>query len=261
MKRKQVLVTVAVAAVVAVVSFVLGWASGPDSAARIVPRTAEEWSAAAAWATFFAAVAAAWFALRQVTQAREASIAQAQPHVVAYLEQDPDIPWAVDIVIGNFGPTAARDVTVTTDVPVRTTGESGSGPETVALPKRFSTLAPGQRWRTMWDWSPSRRDDPALTLEDQVTFTYTGVESRKRLVERSELDWTMVSSRTFADKKTIHHAAKELLEVRKILDRQERAQRQRARRQAPQPGPGRAPFAPKPTGGFVTQMYRRLTGR
>ncbi|MBM7820119.1 hypothetical protein JOE63_002596 [Cellulosimicrobium cellulans] len=210
MERKHWVIGSLVVVIVAVAAYIMGWVSGPDSPAHVVPRSHEEWTAAAAWVAVFVAVAAAVFAGVQALEARRIRIDQAQPHVVAYLEQDPDIPSAVNIVIANFGATAARDVAVTADGPIRGTLGLGGGPgvKAVPLPKEFSTLAPGQKWRTFWDWAPDRSTHPELENEKRVTltFTYGGVAGSKPR-EESTLDWSVIDARTYGSKKTMHHAA------------------------------------------------------
>ncbi|MBM7820118.1 hypothetical protein JOE63_002595 [Cellulosimicrobium cellulans] len=214
--------TVALVMIVAVASFAAGYAASPASPAHLLAHTAEEWAALAAWVTIAVAVLAALFALEQAREARRIRIEQAQPQVVAYLEQDPDIPEAIEIVIANFGTTAVRDVKVTTSTPLRSTPgyRRGDAPEALAIPTRFATLAPGQQWRTIWDWGPQRAKHDQLAEENQVTFTfdYVGVDG-KPIRSQFDLDWADIQGRLWAKKKSLHHVAAELAGINTTMRR------------------------------------------
>jgi hypothetical protein len=88
----------------------------------------------------------------------------------------------------------------------------------VDIPKEFSTLAPGQQWRTFWDWSPARAKHPALKDEKRVTltFTYLGV-NKEELTEESTLDWATVEGRMFGEKRTMHHAAQAIIRIANVV--------------------------------------------
>ncbi len=259
MERKHWVVGWVVVVVVAAVAYAAGYASGPDSPAHMVPRTADEWTALAAWLALAAALAAAWFAKGQADEARKIRIEQAQPEVVAYLEQDPDIQSAVEIVIANLGATSAHDVVVTTKGAVRAVSAPGpeAPPDHVQIPDRFSTLAPGQRWRTMWDWAPDRMNHLELVHELQATlcFDYLGVD-KKPIHHEFVLDWSQVQVRTFAEKKTVHHLTREVAKLRQTIERRDR--------QSPMALPGPEPVAPAagmPDGrGPVARLYARILG-
>ncbi|MFF2267058.1 hypothetical protein ACFVTZ_02250 [Cellulosimicrobium cellulans] len=220
MERKHWVIGAFVVVAVAAVAYVAGYASAPDSTAHVVPRDADEWTALAAWLALAAALAAAWYAKEQADEARKIRVEQAQPEVVAYLEQDPDIASAVEIVIANFGPTAARNLQVKCDGPVRgTLGDRGGlGMKDVVIPQVFSMLAPGQQWRTFWDWAPARDKHPVLRDEKQVTllFEYVGAEETVQHRE-STLDWSVIDARTFGEKKTVHHAAKAIIRIADVI--------------------------------------------
>jgi hypothetical protein len=93
--------------------------------------TADEWSAfgalmaaAGAIGTLIVAVVAARAAFRQVAEARELRQEQAQPYVAVYMEPSAATPEIVDLVIRNFGATAAHEVRLTTGA-VKECGLSG----------------------------------------------------------------------------------------------------------------------------------------
>jgi methylphosphotriester-DNA--protein-cysteine methyltransferase len=99
----------------------------------------------AAWATFGVALGAAVIGLRQYRATAEATRSQAdasrrqieaaerlaedeaRPYVVAYMESLPRNPQFVDLVVRNFGKTAATFVTVSIDPAPRRSAGGGLG--------------------------------------------------------------------------------------------------------------------------------------
>jgi hypothetical protein len=71
-----------------------------------------DWSALAESITAIVALSAGVIASRQLREARRLRLEQAQPYVVAYAEHTPAGPFTIDIVIRNFGTTAAYDIEV-----------------------------------------------------------------------------------------------------------------------------------------------------
>src|SRR5665811_1084107 len=74
--------------------------------------TAEQWTAAGTWATVVVALVAATVGLRQVREARRLREDQAQPYVVAIMEQNLTAPSIIEIAFRNYGTTAARNIHV-----------------------------------------------------------------------------------------------------------------------------------------------------
>ncbi|HEX2413715.1 MAG TPA: hypothetical protein VHJ37_00735, partial [Thermoleophilaceae bacterium] len=82
----------------------------------------EAWAALATWITAAVAVAAGYVALGQLGEARHARLEQArlrkeqaQPYVMAYIEFSEASTFLVDLVVRNFGATAAHDVALEID--------------------------------------------------------------------------------------------------------------------------------------------------
>lgn len=182
--------------------------------------TADAWAALGTWATVALAVGAVIVARDQLNEARDLRREQAQPYVVAFMEQNPHAPQAVELVIRNFGVTAARDVKITASPPLRRTGDAGGAPESVWLPSVVPVLGPGQEWRTFWDTSPQRASDDALKNEDryEVRTSYEGVGGQ-RVNYLSVLDWGAYKGKRWMETKTIHHAAKSLGSLEKLAAR------------------------------------------
>jgi len=186
--------------------------------------TPEQWSATAAVVTAFVALGAAFVGLWQLREAQALRIQQerealsirrerAQPYVAVFMEP----LWAVDpkfqeLVIKNFGATAAYNVQVESEPEIVREWDGGS--QKVPLPS-IPTLVPGQEWRTLWDFFPSRhsaglpdRHEVKVRFEDSHgdTFEFAYV-----------LDWAMNLDRLSVDTFGVHHGVKELQKVREQL--------------------------------------------
>src|SRR3954465_14518190 len=127
--------------------------------------SAEAWAALAAWTTAAVAIAAGLIALRQLGETCRVCLGQAQPYVAVFLDWSPAGVGIFDLVVRNFGTTAAGDVVVTiTPTPQRLGG--GQKPQEVVLPQAIPTLVPGQEWRTLWD-SIFARNEAETDLPDR----------------------------------------------------------------------------------------------
>lgn len=185
------------------------------------PNMADWITAIAAVLTFVVALVALLYAREQINEAaqareltKELEVERAQPYVVVYSEPSGATMAIVDLVIKNYGATAARDVRVKIDPwPVRTTG-SPEG-ERVGIPDIIPVLAPGQEWRAMWDNGVQRRDSEHPDRHEGVV-TYLGIED----AERSSpivLDWSIYSSRRWVVMYGEHDSAKALREIQKTM--------------------------------------------
>jgi hypothetical protein len=196
----------------------LGFALRPDSGAHVLAQTADEWAAFGTVGTLFIAAVAAVIAFAQAAEARRLRLDQAQPYVVAYMEQNPNSPTLVELVIRNFGTTAARNVQITSDPTIRRTTDAEQSEE-VWLPSGIPVLVPQQEWRTYWDSGLARKDHPTLSGANRhvVTVTYDGVERTPRQASTSVIDWGAYVGRMYMATKTVHHAAGALGEIAKTL--------------------------------------------
>ena len=185
-------------------------------------------AALSAWSTLATAVVAAaafivaWiFSSGQIREAREArnltkrlDIERSQPYVVAFMETSEASEQIVNLVIKNFGLTAARDVKVN----INPWPERSNMPDDyrkVGVPSPLPVLAPGQSWQTIWDTSTERRESQ-LPDSHNGTISYDGLEG-SHIVTEFVLDWSIFKARMHTDIKTIHHAAKSLDEIQKTL--------------------------------------------
>jgi len=218
MSRLRTILLIIAVVLVAALAYSAGYAASPDSPAHLLVRDPGEWEALGTWAAVLLASVAAVIALRQAVEARQLRIDQAQAYVVAYMESNPNAFEVVEIVFKNFGATGARDINISVDRPLRTTGQSGAEPEEVVIPTAIPFLAPGQEWRTFWDFSTDRAKGQ-LEAEDvvHVTISYLGVEGAGRQVTNATLDWAIFKTRLFMTTKTTHHAAKALGDIASAL--------------------------------------------
>ncbi|MCV7359540.1 hypothetical protein [Mycolicibacterium fluoranthenivorans] len=117
----------------------------------------EGWSALGTWATAAIALGAAAFAWSQVREARRTREEQAQPNVVLYAEPNPSTKQFLEIVVKNFGTTPAYNVKTIVNPPIKATPNNFSKGKLVqVIIPEFPILAPGQEWRTGWDFTRAR---------------------------------------------------------------------------------------------------------
>jgi hypothetical protein len=186
--------------------------------------TPEQWSATAEVATAIVALCAAFVGLRQLRESQALRLQQeqdalsirrerAQPYVAVSMEPLMAVdPKFQELVIKNFGATAAYNVQIESQPEIVREWDGGS--QKVPLPL-IPTLVPGQEWRTLWDFFPSRhsaglpeRHEVKVRFEDShgepFVFAYT-------------LDWAMNLDRLSVDAYGVHHGVKELQKVRELL--------------------------------------------
>lgn len=210
-----------------------------DALGAAAEPTLADWiMAAAAAVAGVAAVCALIFARGQVLEAAKsrrgieaAEKERLQPYIVLYTEASKATPVAIDIVIKNFGQTAASEVKFNFAKPPQRMTESGDY-ETVILPAAIPILAPGQEWRTFWQWAPFRnQDEETDRYEGSVEFR--GLEGEPRHSE-AILDWSLYAHRRWMEVLGEHDSAKALKGIQKVIADWARADR--THRQEPLPG-------------------------
>lgn len=141
---------------------------------------------------------------------RELEVERAQPYVVAYTEPSAASQMIIDLVVKNYGPTAARDVKLSISPwPVRSDGSEAG--ERVAVPEVIPILAPGQEWRTMWD-SGLERQETSHPDRHEGMVTFVGLNDFT-LSSPVILDWSIYKTRQWVEVRGIHDAAKALREI------------------------------------------------
>ena len=187
---------------------------------------AAAWSALAAWVTAGIAGGAAYVGLRQYKASSraaedQANLAQtlaeeeARPYVVAYMEDSPAGPGFVDLVVRNYGKTAARGVRLTISPEPR---QSRQGDETREVPtfEVLGVLAPGQEWRTYWDrtWV---RDELGLPRLHQASLEYADSRGTRLDPVALPLDWGPFIDRGTLEVYGMHETAKALRKIEQTL--------------------------------------------
>lgn len=178
--------------------------------------TPEHWSALGTCATAVIAVLAAGVAWRQVREARRLREEQAQPYVAVFMESSTVSQQFTDLVVKNFGSTAAYEVKVSFEPSLQRSRENGNGVEDVHVPTVLRTLVPLQEWRCFWDHGPSRvkTDLPDLYEAEVSYYSSYGKNRRRYHVFRYQLDYGARHNTMYVVQYGIHDAAKSMREIR-----------------------------------------------
>jgi hypothetical protein len=97
---------------------------------------------------------------------------QSQPYVVVFAEQIPATRYVLDLVIKNFGSTAAHDIRVEIKPTPQRASVDDHMKRDVWWPAEIPVLVPQQEWRTRWDLAHVRQDSGLDDRHDAVvTFT------------------------------------------------------------------------------------------
>jgi hypothetical protein len=186
------------------------------------------WLAIAAWAALALGVVVLFYASRQIKKSRQLKTEQIRPQVAMFMEPHAADWHVIELVVRNFGQTAAYDVRFDfTNPPTVAAYEDSDfdGPPEVAeldLPSELPFLAPGQEWRTVWDSAISReqlggsirsRFDGLLTYFDRPRPDPKKRDSKfwnKRLEFETKvaLDWSTLQPVQRLELMTTHDLAK-----------------------------------------------------
>jgi hypothetical protein len=186
------------------------------------------WLAIAAWAAVALGVLVLFYAHRQIQRGRRLTAAQTRPHVVMFMEPHPADWYLIELVVRNFGATAAHDIRFAFfNPPTVPAYEEGyqDGPVDVVplqLPSGLPVLAPGQEWRTVWDSSRDRAE-----LGDAIESRFVGTvtyydrpaedgegrrfgfwHKRRRMQSKVILDWKTLQPVPRLELLTEHDLAK-----------------------------------------------------
>jgi hypothetical protein len=186
------------------------------------------WLAVAAWAALLLGVVVLVYTHRQVKKGRQLRTAQVRPQVAMFMEPHASDWHVIELVVKNFGATAAYDIKLDfVNPPTVAAYEDNEydGPPDVAeldLPSEITFLAPGQEWRTVWDSAISREElggnirsrfDGTLTYFDQPRPDREGRVSkswnkRQSFETKSVLDWATLQPVHRLELLTTHDLAK-----------------------------------------------------
>lgn len=191
--------------------------------------TAETWTALGTWATVFVAGVAAYAGLRQYRASVQASTKalehakliadeEARPYVVASLEHSKAATSFIDLVVRNYGKTAAFEIELVADPALVRSAPHGGLTEAVEVPRTLGVLAPGQEWRTYFDRTFTRDE---LQLPRRYSIVLRAKDARDEAIPEvtQPLDWTPLIDSGGLEVYGMHDAAKALREMRKTLDK------------------------------------------
>jgi hypothetical protein len=189
-----------------------------DIPASIWHLAPDAWTAFATWTAVAVALVAVAVGRRQLQEARTLRKEQAQPYVAVCTEDSGTDPRLINLVIKNFGKTAATDVRVVFSPPLDSALWKEVPALTFMVPDVIPVLVPGQEWRTLWDFTPDRK--AAKELPDQYTATVTFNDSKGKPVDaeyKFVIDWRILIDRGFAKVYNVHDAAEALREISSVL--------------------------------------------
>lgn len=135
------------------------------------------WLAWAAWAAIVLGIIALVVINHQLGRSRRLAAEQSRPHVGVLMEPHAADWHVIELVVRNFGKTAAYNVRFSfTNPPTVAEYENSSDgyAEVVELqlPSEIPVLAPGQEWRLVWD-SALDRAEIGGGIESRFTGTVT----------------------------------------------------------------------------------------
>lgn len=135
------------------------------------------WLACAAWAAIALGVVALVVVNRQLKRNNRAAREKTRPHVAMFMEPHAADWHLIELVVRNFGETAAYNIQFSFSNPP-TVAEYENAADGFAnvvelqLPRELPVLAPGQEWRTVWD-SALDRAEIGRGIESRFTGTVT----------------------------------------------------------------------------------------
>lgn len=183
------------------------------------------WLAWAAWAALALGVVALVFTNRQIQRNRRLTAEQTRPYVSILMEPHVADWHVIELVVRNFGRTAAYDIRFSFPNPP-TVAEYENASDGYAdvvelqLPRELPMLAPGQEWRMVWD-SALDRAEIGHGIESRFPGTVTYYSSpeqprgwrfwqrgRRPLESHVVLDWDALPPVQRIELMTTHDLAK-----------------------------------------------------
>ena len=185
------------------------------------------WLTIAVWAAVVLGVAALIYARQQSRRNHELSVEQLRPQVAMFMEPNASDWHVIELVIRNFGKTAAHDIRFTFFNPPTVAryehGYVDGRPDfaELQLPSELPFLAPGQEWRTVWDSALSRKEfGEAIESRFVGSLTYSdrpqqnekqrrfGRDPSRQYQTKAVLDWTDLQPADRLESLTSHDLAK-----------------------------------------------------
>jgi hypothetical protein len=154
-----------------------------------------------------------WYARSQLREAAAARRDQGRAYVAVFFELHEDRRYIPDLTIRNFGETAAYDVTISVDPPLRSSFDGDMPLSEVGMLKDgIPTLPPGAKVSTIFDSILERPDDWELSYRAVVTY-----RDRSADVHEDEfvLDLAPHMGTHWVDRKGIHDVHDQLKKLTK----------------------------------------------
>ncbi|BBU24260.1 hypothetical protein [Mycobacterium xenopi] len=183
------------------------------------------WLAWAAWVALALGVVAIIYTNRQIQRRNRLTAEQTRPHVAMFMEPHAADWHVIELVVRNFGKTAAYDIRFSFTNPP-TVAEYENARDGYAdvvelkLPSELPVLAPGQEWRMVWD-SALDRAELGEGIESRFSGTVTYYDrpeqprswkfwqgERRPLQTNVVLDWDALPPVQRVELMTTHDLAK-----------------------------------------------------
>ncbi len=115
------------------------------------------------WAAIALGVIALVLTNRRLNRSRRLVAEQARPHVAMLMELHPPDWHVIELVVRNFGRTAAHDIQFSfsnrpTVAEYENATDGYADVVELQLPRELPVLAPGQEWRMVWDSALDRAE-------------------------------------------------------------------------------------------------------
>ena len=150
--------------------------------------------------------------IREMRLSREE---QAKPKVVCYFEHNERRRQTYDLVIRNYGDSAAFNVSLVFSPQLERYGATKLPP---LKGKTFQIMAPGYEWRTFWDSFPGS-DTSLMPDEFIASVSYDWDEPQKHETHDVRFDIKSLMGRTWLPESTVEDSLQEIAEgVKNALD-------------------------------------------
>jgi hypothetical protein len=158
----------------------------------------------------------------QVREAARLRREQAQPYVAVDMRSlgtGKTSAQAVELVVKNFGATAAHDIRLESDPPLVSSDELPPDWGVWGVFDVLPTLVPGQEWSTLWEDEAADRTNSDLPQVHDVTVRCKDSRGRDMDPITFRLDWSAHKHRIYRIINGPHEIHAELEKIRKDLDR------------------------------------------
>jgi hypothetical protein len=184
--------------------------------ASLLGLPAQDWSALATSSAVIVALVGGVIAFWQLRHTRSLRREQARPYVAVFLAPTRNESVIFDLVIKNFGATAATNIEVRiTPQPERAIDKGDPNSPGLIVPDVIPTLVPGQEWRTIWDSAFARYDSDLPRRHDAIASYFDSYG--KQHTYPYVIDWSTLFDTEFARSYGVDDVAKALEDISKTM--------------------------------------------